>query len=80
MLLSDFELNQFINKPTNILNNSSSCIDLIFTSQRNLVTESDVCSSRHLNCHYQIAYISVNLKVIYFPSPFPLREGHVTTN
>ena len=32
-------LYQVINEPTHILENSSSCIDLIFTSQPNLITE-----------------------------------------
>ena len=49
------------------MNNTSSCIDLIFTSQLNLVTESGVQSSLHANCHHQITY--VNLNVIY-PPPF----------
>ena len=35
-------LYQVINKPTHISENSSSCIDLIFTSQPNLITESGV--------------------------------------
>ena len=33
-------LSQTISDPTHILPNSSSCIDLIFTNQRNLLTES----------------------------------------
>ena len=45
ILTSTFGFDQIINEATNILNNSSSCIDLIFTSQPNLVTESGVHSS-----------------------------------
>ena len=44
-LTSSFGFHQIINKPTNMLNNSSSCIDLIFTTQPNLVIESCVNSS-----------------------------------
>ena len=33
-------LHQIINEPTHILPNSSSCIDLIFTSQPNMVIKS----------------------------------------
>ena len=36
---SQFRLHQIINEPTHILENSSSCIDLIFTSQPNLSVE-----------------------------------------
>ena len=39
---SQFGLHQMINKPTHILESSSSCIDLIFTSQQNVITESGV--------------------------------------
>lgn len=34
-----YGLEQFINEPTHSLKESSSCIDLIFTSQPNLVVE-----------------------------------------
>ena len=42
-----YGLKQIINQPTHILNNSSSCIDSLFTSQPNLVMESGVHSSLH---------------------------------
>ena len=51
-LTSSFGFHQIINKPTHILNNSSFCIDKIFTIQLNLVMESDVHSSLHANCHH----------------------------
>ena len=41
-ITSQFGLYQLINEPTHLLENSSSCIDLIFTSQPNLVVESGV--------------------------------------
>ena len=41
-ITSHFGLQQIIKEPTHILDNSSSCIDLIFTSQPNLITESGV--------------------------------------
>ena len=53
-LTVSFGFYQIINKPTHILNNSSSCIDLIFTTQPNLVMESGVHSSLHANCHHQL--------------------------
>ena len=41
-ITSQFGLTQIINEPTYILDSSSSCIDLIFTSQPNLIIESVV--------------------------------------
>ena len=52
-LTSRFGFHQIINKPTPILNNLSSCIDSTFTTQPNLVMESGVPSSLHVNCHHQ---------------------------
>ena len=40
------------------------CIDLIFTSQSNLVMESGVHSSLHPNCHCQVVFAKINLKII----------------
>ena len=59
-IVSSYGLNQLIQEPTHILNSSSSCIDLIFISQTNLVMESGIHSSlcsnchHHSNCHHQI--------------------------
>ena len=66
---SQFALHQVINKPTHILEISSSCIDLIFTSQPNLKTESGVHPSLHPNSHHQIIFAKFNLEII-FPSPY----------
>ena len=67
ILTSTFCFHQIINEATHILNNSSCCIDLIFTSQTNLVKVSGVHSSLHENCHHQITYVKFNLNVIYPP-------------
>ena len=74
-LTSQYGLKQIINQPTHILNNSSSCIDLLFTSQPNLVMESGVHSSLHSNCHHQITYARFNLKIFY-PSPYEREIWH----
>ena len=66
-LTTSFGLSQLISDPTHILPNSSSCIDLIFTNQPNLVTESGVHLSLHPKCHYQIVFAKLNLKVEYPP-------------
>ena len=51
-ITSQLGLQQLINEPTNLIANSSSCIDLIFTSQPDLVMESGFHSSLHPNCHH----------------------------
>ena len=55
-IASSYFLNQLIQEPSHILNSSSSCIDLIFTSQPNLVMESGIYSSLHSNHHHQIVF------------------------
>ena len=72
---SQFGLHQIINEPAHILENSSSCIDLIFTSQPNLSVESGTQSSLHPNCHHQIIYTKFNLEVIY-PPPYAREVWH----
>ena len=44
-LKSLHNLDQFISEPTHILSNSSSCIDLIFTNQHNLVVNCSTLSA-----------------------------------
>ena len=62
-LVSNYSLQQLINEPTHITGNSSSCIDLLFCSQPNLVMESGVHPSLHSNCHHQIIYAKFKLKI-----------------
>ena len=64
-----FGLHQIINEPTHRLESSSSCIDLIFTSQPNLITESGVHPSLHPNSYHQIIFAKFNLE-IHYPSPY----------
>ena len=61
-LASQFAMSQVINEPTHILDNSKSCIDLIFTSQPNMIMDSGVHPSLHSNCHHQIIYAKFDLK------------------
>ena len=53
-------LHQEINEPTHILNNSSSCIDLMFSSKPNLLIEPGVHPSLHRSCHHQIFFAKFN--------------------
>ena len=62
---SQFGLSQIIKEPRHILSNSPSCIDLLFTSQPNLVMCSGVHPSLHPNCHHQIIFAKFNLTILY---------------
>ena len=73
--LSNYGLQQLINQPTHRTGNSSSCIDLLFCSQPNLVMESGVHPPFHPNCHYQIIYAKFKLKV-YYPPPYEREVRH----
>ena len=68
-------LHQETNEPTHILNNSSSCINLIFNSQPNLLIESGVHPSLHPNCHHQIIFAKFNLDIVY-PPPYAREIWH----
>ena len=70
-LTSQYALKQIID---HILNNSSSCIDLLFTSQPNLVMGSGFHSLLHSNCHHQVIYGRFSLK-IYYPPPMNIKSG-----
>ena len=64
-------LHQLIFQPTDLLPTSSTCIDLIFTDQPNLVVNSSAHPSLCKNCHHQIFY-KLNLKIEYPPPYEPL--------
>ena len=57
------------------LDNSRPCIDLICTSQPNMVIDSGVHASLHLNCHHQIIYPKFDIK-IYYPPPYERTVWH----
>ena len=50
-----------LSQPTHLLPQTSSCIDLIFTDQPNLMVERGVHPSLYSNCHHQITYCQYNL-------------------
>ena len=72
---SQFGLQQLIYEPTHLTGNSSSCIDLIFSSHPNLAAESGVHSSLHSNCHHQIVFAKFNLNFFY-PSSYEHEMWH----
>ena len=63
IMTSHYGLTQIINESTHVLEYASSFIDLIFTSQSNMVLDSGVHSSLHPNCHHQFVFTKFNLKV-----------------
>ena len=62
-ITSQFCLQQLMKEPTHILTDSSSWIDLLFTTQQ---MESGVHSSLHQNCHHQIIYAKLISKCFIF--------------
>ena len=67
-LTTSYGFQQLISEPTHTLINSFSCINLIFIDQPNLITDSGTHHSLHPNCHYNITFFKINLKIPY-PSP-----------
>ena len=74
-ITSQFGLQQIINQPTHIRGHFVSCIDLIFSSQPNLVMSSGIKSSLHQNCHHQIVFAKFSLKV-HYPPPYKREVWH----
>ena len=70
-ITSSSGMKQLISEPTHILQQSSSCIDLIFTNEPNIFMDSGVDSSLHPKCHHQIIYSKLNLKIEYPPPYIP---------
>ena len=64
-------MKQVITEPTHILESSPSCIDLIFSNQSKLMTDSGVHPTLHAKCHHQIIYSKLNLKIEYPPPNIP---------
>lgn len=64
-ITSQLGLQQIIKEPTHFIGNFSSCIDLIFILQSNLVLESVFHFSLHPNRHHQLVFGKFNLKIAY---------------
>ena len=59
--------NQMIDKPTHYINESSSCIDLIFSSNVNLTKNCGVEQSLYETYHHNIIYETLNFNVPLLP-------------
>ena len=59
---------QLINQPTHFVNKTSSCINLIFSSDLNITKNCGIEKTIHEKCHHDIIYGTLNLNV---PLPPP---------
>ena len=57
---------QIIDKPTHVINNSMSSIDLIFCTNQSVISNHGVDVSIFDKCHHNIIYGKINIRV-----PFP---------
>ena len=53
----------------NLLSQTFTCVDVIFTDQPNLIVDSDARQSLHSNCHHQITHCKLNFNIEY-PPPY----------
>ena len=66
---------QFVWVTTHFIGDYSLCVDLIFTTQPNLLMESGVHSLLHPNCHHCNVFAKFNLK-IHYPRPYEREVWH----
>ena len=64
-----YGMKKLISAPKHILEHSSGCIGLLYVNQPNLVIDSGIHPSLHQNCHHQIIFCKLNLKIEY-PPPY----------
>ena len=68
-------MKQLIAEPTHVVENSSSCIYLIFANQSNLIIDAKAHPSLHSKCHHQVIYAKLNLEIEY-PPPYTREVWH----
>ena len=66
--------NQIIDKPTHYNNESSSCIDLIFSTNVNFTKNCGVEQSLYEKCHHNVISGTLNFNI---PLPLPIIENNV---
>ena len=64
---TSYGLQQLVTRLTHLLANSSSCIGLTFADQASLIVDCGIHSPLHPNCHHQIVYCKLDLKIVYLP-------------
>ena len=80
LLTSSNGFSQLINEPTHIQTHNSSCIDLVFTDQPNLLVNSEVHASLHRNCHHQIVHTKFNLNLSFRRTVYTFETRHCISN
>ena len=71
-LVAQYNLNQVTDGPTHILRNSVSCIDLMFTTETNFVTDLGVLPLLFPRCHHQLIFAKVGFTT-FFPHTYKQR-------
>ena len=66
-LTSLYGMKQLTAEPTHVLESFSSCIDLIFTNQTNLIMDAGAHPALHSKCHNQVIIAKLNLQIEYPP-------------
>ena len=74
LLTTTHGFKQLISDAAHIFPQSTSCIDLIFTDQPNYIIDCGTHPSLNKNCHHQITFCKLNLKVEY-PPPYQRLSG-----
>ena len=67
-LAAQYNLNQITDGPTHILPNSASCIDLIFTTETNFVTDLGVLPSLFPRCHHKLIFVKLSFTTFFPPA------------
>ena len=62
-LTSSAGYKQIIGKPTHVINNSVSCIDLIFCTNQNVISNYGVDVSLFNKCHHNIIHGKIDIRV-----------------
>ena len=62
-LTSSAGYTQITDKPTYVIHNSKSCIDLIFCTNQNLISKYGVDTSIFDKCHHNIIYSKIEIRV-----------------
>ena len=63
-LTSSAGYTQIIDKPTHVVNNSMSCIDLIFCTNKNIISNHGVNVTIFRKCHHNIIYGKISIRYL----------------
>ena len=66
-LTSSAGYKQIIDKPTDVINNSMSCIDLIFCTNQNVISNYGIDVSMLKKCHHNIIHGKIGIRTCICP-------------